>query len=88
MPTFSLFDGLDGPPYVNEFHCSCGERLYPDCDVSRASIADEWERHLIQTHEMPHDYERLPSTDKRSLCRHCLRRYDDAIHVWGGRERT
>jgi hypothetical protein len=32
------------------FHCTCGDDLYPDCDVSAASVAQEFERHLIEEH--------------------------------------
>lgn len=35
---------------VNELYCSCGEQLYPDCDVSRVSIAEEFDRHIQKRH--------------------------------------
>lgn len=31
----------------------------------------------------PHAYHRLPATDKRSLCRHCLKPWDDPLHNEG-----
>lgn len=35
----------------NVLECSCGERLYPDCDISSVSIREEWDRHLREIGE-------------------------------------
>jgi hypothetical protein len=35
---------------LDGWHCTCGERLWPDCDVSSRSVAEEFERHLIERH--------------------------------------
>lgn len=40
----------------NVLLCECGERLWPDCDVSAASIMEEFDRHrrevgLKESHE-------------------------------------
>ena len=31
-------DLLDNGGHLNEIYCSCGKRLFPDCDMSRISI--------------------------------------------------
>ena len=35
---------------VNVIKCTCGERLYPDCDMSVASIVEEHDRHVAERH--------------------------------------
>lgn len=45
--THYLIDRMDETPAVNELWCHCGARIMPDCDISSASIAEEYERHLI-----------------------------------------
>ena len=30
----------------NKLQCTCGQRIYPDCDVSGVSIAKEFDAHL------------------------------------------
>ena len=34
----------------NALSCSCGQRIYPDCDVSAHSINQEFEWHLQDEH--------------------------------------
>lgn len=43
-----IIDGMAAG--VNEMYCTCGARLMPDCDVSAASICEEFERHLCDAH--------------------------------------
>lgn len=45
-----FYDGLDYYPPTNDFHCECGEQIYPDCDMSSVSIVQaqddhRWERY-------------------------------------------
>lgn len=40
---------------VNEMFCSCGVRLWPDCDVSRVSINKCWQEHLDKVGAVPYD---------------------------------
>lgn len=45
MARHRLIDLMDdGGP--NELWCACGERLWPDCDISLASINEAFEKHL------------------------------------------
>jgi hypothetical protein len=45
MSEHQLIDYL-GITNENVLQCTCGARLYPDCDVSSVSVSEEWERHL------------------------------------------
>lgn len=38
---------------MNEMYCSCGVRLFPDCDISAASINEEFRRHIREAHGVP-----------------------------------
>ena len=45
---------------INELWCICGTRLWPECDMSAASICDCFEEHLsIATGLSPEAVERL-----------------------------
>ena len=53
-PTFGISmghdshsDGLDYPGTVNELHCACGTRLWPDCDISQVSINECFDEHRL-----------------------------------------
>lgn len=46
---FGLRDRMDTTG-ENYLHCTCGVRLAPDCDVSAASIVEEFQRHLRDAH--------------------------------------
>lgn len=66
MTTYRLIDGLDGTPWENTFHCSCGERLWPDCDMSSVSVRETWEQHLASAHGIGHVTEdETPSRKER-----------------------
>ena len=47
-PTYELIDLLNVGE--NVLLCSCGERIYPDCDISGASISQEFDRHVQEAH--------------------------------------
>lgn len=47
-----LIDRMDERPAVNELVCSCGVPIVPDCDVSKMSINEEWDRHLAEVGEI------------------------------------
>lgn len=47
-PPFGLLDRMDEG--INELSCSCGERLWPDCDMSAASIVETFQDHLFTSH--------------------------------------
>jgi hypothetical protein len=46
---YILLDAM-GTTGENMLFCSCGERLWPDCDVSSRSIREEFERHCNDAH--------------------------------------
>lgn len=48
MTVYRLHDRMDEG--INELYCSCGQRLYPDCDMSSVSVVEEFERHLADAH--------------------------------------
>lgn len=33
---------------INRLACECGQQLYPDCDISAASIVEEFLRHCAE----------------------------------------
>jgi hypothetical protein len=64
-----LIDLMDEPPYTNEWRCSCGVKLYPDCDVSRASVNECFEAHVAAA-EPP---ARLDSDEALGVIRPCVK---------------
>lgn len=49
-PSYSLIDGMDEAPWDNTLHCSCGQQLWPDCDISSVSIGECFFQHLADAH--------------------------------------
>lgn len=45
---FGLREG-PGTEYMDWF-CTCGTELWPDCDISAASVVEEFQRHLRDDH--------------------------------------
>lgn len=48
-----LIDGLDNMGSENTLHCSCGQEIFPDCDMSRVSINQTYEDHVLRKHPLP-----------------------------------
>jgi hypothetical protein len=45
----TYYDGLDGMGSENTLTCECGSRLYPDCDMSSASIVACFNTHRLNS---------------------------------------
>jgi len=48
-PTYRLIDRMDTTG-ENHLSCSCGARIWPDCDMSRASINQAMDEHVAKAH--------------------------------------